>query len=83
MKNTFSAYGEQYTISTITAIAYCDDCDEAKRQNALMIVNERFGEEAAYVVFGYEMPETEDDFFNIYTDTSAWEMIEDAHMVNA
>lgn len=77
----FTAYGEEYSVSRVTAIAYCDGCDEAKRQDALMVVNERFGEEASYVVFGYEMPETEDDFINMYTESGAWEMTEDAHMV--
>ena len=78
----FTAYGVDYEVSTITAIAYCDDCNEAKRQNALRVISKAYGDETGdYVVFGHEMPETDDDFFNMYTDLGAWEPIEDEHMV--
>ena len=81
---TATAYGVVYEVSNITAIAYCDHCDEAKRQEALLVISKAYGDETGeYVVFGYEMPETDDDFFNIYTDLGAWEPVEDEHKVIA
>ena len=78
----FTAYGVDYEVYNITAIADCDDCDEAKRQDALRVISKAYGDETGdYVVFGYAMPETDDDFFNMYTDLGAWEPIEDEHMV--
>ena len=84
----FTAYGVDYEVYNITAIADCDDCDEAKRQDALRVISKAYvydtgdyNETGDYVVFGYDMPETEDDFFNMYTDLGAREPIEDEHRV--
>lgn len=64
-----------YEITRITAIAECD----SERQDALLVVNEQDGEKAEYVVFGYEMPEDEEDFSNMCSDPSAWESLDESH----
>ena len=62
-----------YTIETVTAIASCDLADNI-RQDALLVcyVND-FGEEIESVVFGYEIPEDEEDFNTMADDPFAWE----------
>lgn len=62
-----------YTIEPVTAIASCDLADNI-RQDALLVcyVND-FGEEIESVVFGYEMPEDEEDFNAMAEDPFAWE----------
>ena len=62
-----------YTIETVTAIASCDLADNI-RQDALLVcyVND-FDEEITSVVFGYEMPEDEEDFNAMADDSFAWE----------
>ena len=62
-----------YTIEPVTAIASCDLADNI-RQNALLVcyVND-FDEEITSVVFGYEMPEDEEDFNEMADDPFAWE----------
>ena len=62
-----------YTIETVTAIASCDLADNI-RQDALLVcyVND-FGEDIESVVFGYEIPEDEEDFNAIADDSFAWE----------
>ena len=64
-----------YEITKITAIPGCDN----ERQDALLVVNEQDGEKAEYVVFGYEMPEDEEDFANMCSDPSALESLDDSH----
>lgn len=62
-----------YTIEPVTAIASCDLADNI-RQDALLVcyVND-FGEEIESVVFGYKIPEDEDDFNAMADDSFAWE----------
>lgn len=72
MKKTFSIDSTKYTVIEVTAIASCD-MDTADRQNALLVVNYLNGEKFEKVVFGYELPETEEDFEDMCSDSNAWE----------
>ena len=61
-----------YTIEPVTAIASCDLADKL-RQNALLVCYVDNDEEITSVVFGYEMPEDEEDFNTMAEDPFAWE----------
>ena len=61
-----------YTIEPVTAIASCDLADKL-RQNALLVCYVDDDEEITSVVFGYEMPEDEEDFNTMAEDPFAWE----------
>ena len=61
-----------YTIEPVTAIASCDLADKL-RQTALLVCYVDDDEEITSVVFGYEMPEDEEDFNTIAEDPFAWE----------
>lgn len=61
-----------YTIEPVTAIASCDLANKL-RQNALLVCYVDDDEEITSVVFGYEMPEDEEDFNTMAEDPFAWE----------
>ena len=61
-----------YTIEPVTAIASCDLANKL-RQNALLVCYVDDDEEITSVVFGYEMPEDEEDFNTMAEDHFAWE----------
>lgn len=69
----FEIDNTEYTIERCTAICAADCGDESKRQEALLVSSERDGEKFEEVVFGYEMPETEENFLDICADYAAWE----------
>ena len=75
MKKTFTVEGTEYTVEEITAIATCaGEHGEEMRQNALLVTNMAdSGEKIEYVVFGWEMPENEDDFSDMCEDSDAWD----------
>lgn len=73
MKKFFEVNGIEYEIKAVTAICAADEEDESKRQGALMVSSEQNGERSEYVVFGWEMPESEEDFTEMCEDYSAWE----------
>lgn len=74
MKKTFTVEETEYTVEEITAIATCaGEYSEDDRQNALLVTNMTdSGENIEYVVFGYDMPENEDDFSDMCEDSDAW-----------
>lgn len=69
----FEINGIEYTVESCTAICGADLGDEGKRQDALLVSSERDGEKFEEVVFGYEMPETEENFRDMCEDYAAWE----------
>ena len=75
MKKTFIIERTEYTVEEITAIATCvGEHGEDFRQNALLVTNiADSGEKFEYVVFGYNMPDDEDDFAMMCDDTYAWD----------
>lgn len=75
MKKTFTVEGTEYTVEDITAIATCaGEHGEEMRQNSLLVTNMAdSGEKIEYVVFGYDMPENEDDFSDMCEDSDAWD----------
>ena len=75
MKKTFIIEGTEYTVEEITAIATCaGEHGEEMRQNALLVTNMAdSGEKIEYVVFGYDMPENDDDFSDMCEDSDAWD----------
>ena len=75
MKKTFTVEGTEYTVEDITAIATCvGEYSEDFRQNALLVTNMAdSGEKIEYVVFGYDMPENDDDFSDMCEDSAAWD----------
>ena len=75
MKKIFTVEGTEYTVEEITAIATCaGERSEDDRQNALLVTNiADSGEKFEYVVFGYNMPDDEDDFSNMCEDSDSWD----------
>ena len=69
----FEINGIEYTVEDCTAICAADCGDESKTQDALLVSSERDGEKFEEVVFGYEMPETEENFLDMCDDSAAWE----------
>lgn len=69
----FEIDNTEYTIERCTAICAADCGEESKRQDALLVTSERDGEKFKEVVFGYEMPETEENFLDICENYAAWE----------
>ena len=64
----------EYTVTEVTAIAVSIGEDtEDKRQNALLITQIDDSEKFEAVVFGYNMPEDEDEFNDIMADPYAWD----------
>ena len=72
MKKIFTVGGTKYTVITCTAVAACD-LDTNDRQDALLVVTYRNGDKIEKVVFGYDMPETAEDFEDMCEDSNAWE----------
>lgn len=71
---TFTINDIKYTVQPCTAICMADQADESNRQKALLIVSETRDEvKDEAVVFGYDMPETDDDFLCMSDDPGAWE----------
>ena len=69
MTKTFAIDNTEYTITDCTALN-CED----ERVNALLVENTAdSGEKFAYVVFGYQMPETTEDFADMCEDCNAWD----------
>lgn len=76
----FKLYDIEYTITDCTAIPECDERSEVARQNALLVIAKlESGETVEHIVFGWEMPEIEDDFLDMAHDTSAWEALCEDH----
>ena len=75
MKKNFNVEGTEYTVEEITAIATCaGQYSEDDRQDALLVTSmTNSGEKIEYVVFGYDMPDDEDDFSNMCEDYDAWD----------
>ena len=75
MKKTFTVEGTEYTVEDITAIATCaGEHGEDFRQNALLVTNMAdSGEKIEYVVFGWAMPENDNDFSDMCEDSNAWD----------
>lgn len=75
MEKAFIIEGTEYTIEEITAISTCaGEYSEDFRQNALLVTNMAdSGEKFEYVVFGWAMPENEDDFSDMCEDFAAWD----------
>ena len=75
MEKIFTVEGTEYTVTEVTAIAdeygaYSED----KRQNALLVTTVAdSGEKFVSVVFGYNMPDNEDDFAMMCDDCYAWD----------
>ena len=69
MTKTFTIDNTEYTITDCTALN-CED----ERVNALLVENTAdSGEKFQFVVFGYEMPETVEDFEDMCDDSCAWD----------
>lgn len=79
MEKSFAVENTLYTVKEITAIATsAGDSAEDQRQNALLVTSEaESGEKMEYVVFGFEMPQDEDDFAAMCDEPSAWDGSED------
>ena len=69
----------KYTVAKCTAIAQCDQGDESKRQDALMVESRMNDEVAEYIVFGWTMPADAEEFAHMCEDASAWGPIEENH----
>lgn len=73
MKKKLTINGTTYAIEEVTAIASISNGNEEERQAALLVSNTRSGERFDFVVFGWDMPETEEDFGEMSADSDAWE----------
>lgn len=73
-KFTDNVNGHEYTVEAVTAIALCaGDTSEDERQEALLVSSAGDGETVEFVVFGYDMPETDEDFRAMCEEASAWD----------
>lgn len=70
---TFNIDGTEYAVEICTAICAADCGDESKRQAALLVSSECDGEKFEQIAFGYEMPETDENFRDMCEDSGAWE----------
>ena len=70
-----------YTVLECTAIALCDNGDVTKNQKALVIYSDNGTETEKHVVFGWKLPETQEDMKAMFEDYSAWEIAEKAHKI--
>lgn len=68
----FEIEGYCYDVKKCTAVAYCD-MDTMQKQDALLVTTIRNGEKIQHVVFGYDMPETSEEFAEMCEDSTAWE----------
>lgn len=73
----FRINGITYYVYEATAIAECDNGDESKRQDVLLVIDTNGIEVDQRVVYGHDMPEAEDDFNDICEDAFAWEIADD------
>jgi len=75
MTNVFNLDGRDYTVSDCTAIAFVDGTEnESDRQNALFVSTVTDGGESVeHVVFGWEMPKTDEDFADMCEDYNSWD----------
>lgn len=73
-KFTNNENGYEYTVEAVTAIAICaGDSSEEDRQDALLVSSVVDCEKFESVVFGYDMPETDEEFSAICEDPGAWD----------
>ena len=70
---TFEMNGTDDTVELCTAICSADLGSKGKRQDALLVSSKNGGERTEFVVFGWEMPETSEDFADMCDDYGAWE----------
>ena len=73
MKRAFTVENDshEYTVTECTAIAVT--AGDTERQDALYVYSfSDAGEKFEYVVFGYAMPEDDDEFLTMSDDYSAW-----------
>lgn len=72
MKKTFTLNGTEYTVCECTAIA--KDLGESERRKALYVYSfSDSGEKDEYVLFGFDMPEDEYEFFEMCEYSSEWD----------
>ena len=84
MNATYKLNAITYTITPCTAIAECDNGDEASRQEALLVVAAmESGETVEHIVFGWAMPQTDEDFTDMCEDSGAWEALSEEHRMAA
>lgn len=71
---------EDCTIENATAIALCDEEDESRRQDVLLVSSTtEWGEGVDQLVFGWQMPETYEDWRDMCEDSGAWEHLYEEH----
>lgn len=72
MKKTFRIGNTEYTVKECTAI--CKDMGESERRKALYIYNvSESGEKSEYVIFDFDMPESEAEFLKMCQESSEWD----------
>lgn len=72
MEKTFEIYGKEYTVKKCMTTAECD----TEPQEALKVVATlESGEVSEMYVFGYDMPETQEDLADMFSDASACEPV--------
>lgn len=79
----FSSVNEKWEIRPCTAIAYTFNGDESERVPALYACTfAECGEETAYIIFNWPMPETQEEFENMYMHDVFCEDWEQVHFDN-
>lgn len=63
----------EYAVEKCTAICDADLGNENARQEALIVTSYHNGEKFEDVVFGWEMPESEEEFKEMCADWATWE----------
>lgn len=74
MTRTFKIKNDRHEYTATTCTAICASIGETERVKALYVDNyEESGEHVEYVVFGWDMPEDEEEFLAMCEDSSAWD----------
>lgn len=73
MERTFIVNNTEYTVEEITAVAACNEGNEDYRQSALLVTSMYGPEKIEEVVFGFDMPESDEDFAQMCSESDAWD----------
>lgn len=67
------------TFTPCTCIALCDNENEDARMDAILCVADNGTETVEHIVFGWEMPTSEEDAYDMFDDSTAWEALSEEH----
>ena len=69
----FPVENTTYRCYPCTAISNADNGNENMRQDAILVISTGDAERIVEVVFGYDLPQEQEDFVDMCDDSAAWE----------